>query len=280
MYNIRKGIQLAYPFEEKRLLKWQPPYIVQPKYDGERCRAVPIGEGRHLLLSSSENPFFSVPHIAEALEHLQTDLELDGELYCHGMPFEQIHSIVSRTKNLHSDHKMIKFHIFDYVSDEAQGTRLIKLRQLITDSKYDCIRAAPFYICDDFNSVIRAYDEILTSGYEGIIVRHFTAPYVRKRSVLMMKFKPKKEDIYEIIGVVEETSIEGMPKNSLGAFICCGEDKTPFKVGTGFTREQRRDYWERSEVLIGSKIKVLYQTLTTGKKVPRFPVYKEIIEND
>ena len=52
------------------------------------------------------------------------------------------------------------------------------------------------------------------------------------------------------------------------------------RQGTGFTREHRRDYWERREVLIGSEIKVLYQTLTTGKKVPRFPVYKEIIEND
>ena len=279
MYNIRKGIQLAYPFEEKRLLKWQPPYIVQPKFDGERCRAVPIGEGRHLLLSSSENPFFSVPHIAEALKHLNTDLELDGELYCHGLPFEDIHSIVSRTTNLHPNHEAVKFHIFDYVSEEPQFQRLCNLTDIVPVESN--LRLAPFYICETFDEVIKVYEKILELGYEGIIVRHFLAPYVRKRSTLMMKFKPKKEDIYEIIGVTEEvSSITGKEKGSLGAFICCGEDRTPFKVGTGFTREQRRDYWERSEVLIGKRIKVLYQTLTTGKKVPRFPVYKEIIEND
>jgi len=279
MYNIRKGIQLAYPFEEKRLLKWQPPYIVQPKYDGERCRAVPIGEGKHLLLSSQENPFFSVPHIAKALEHLGTDLELDGELYCHGLPFEDIHSIVGRTVNLHPHHQMIKYHIFDYVSDESQSVRIGNLNGMRINGQ-ECLEIAPYYICQTFDEVIKSYEEILSRGYEGIIVRHFLAPYVRKRSTLMMKFKPKKEDIYEITGVVEETTIEGKPKDSLGAFICCGEDRTPFKVGTGFTREQRRDYWERSEVLIGKRIKVLYQTLTTGKKVPRFPVLKEVIEDE
>ena len=36
----RTGIMLCYPFEEKRLNKWNPPYIIQPKLDGERCRAV------------------------------------------------------------------------------------------------------------------------------------------------------------------------------------------------------------------------------------------------
>ena len=279
MYNIRKGIQLAYPFEEKRLLKWQPPYIVQPKYDGERCRAVPIGDRRHLLLSSTESPFFSIPHIQKALEHLQTGLELDGELYCHGMPFEQIHSIVSRTVNLHPDHEKIKFHIFDYVSEEAQLHRIGFLNALRMESQ-ECLEVTPYYVCDTFDDVIETYEKILSQGYEGIIVRHFAAPYMRKRSVLMMKFKPKKEDIYEITGVVEETTIEGKAKNSLGAFICCGEDRTPFKVGTGFTREHRRDYWERREVLIGKRIKVSYQTLTTGKKVPRFPVLKEVIEDE
>ena len=62
----RAGIQLAYPFEEKRLAKWQPPYIVQPKFDGDRCSNTPLPSAP-LLLSSEENPFFSVPHINEQL---------------------------------------------------------------------------------------------------------------------------------------------------------------------------------------------------------------------
>ena len=40
-----KGIMKASPFEEKRLTKWNPPYIIQPKYDGFRCRAIPLMTG-------------------------------------------------------------------------------------------------------------------------------------------------------------------------------------------------------------------------------------------
>jgi len=96
----------------------------------------------------------------------------------------------------------------------------------------------------------------------------------------MMKFKPKQEDIYEIVGVVEEVSIQGRPKEALGALVCRGEDGTTFKVGTGFTRLQRRALFERKEVLAGKMVRVAYQTLTSGKKVPRFPVFMEVIEDD
>jgi hypothetical protein len=91
-----KGIMKCYPFEEKRLAKWSPPYIVQPKYDGVRCRAIPTQSG-YILLSSEENVIFSVPHLNQIFNALHLNCELDGELYCHGMSFEEIVSITSRT---------------------------------------------------------------------------------------------------------------------------------------------------------------------------------------
>ena len=111
-----KGIMKCVPFEEKRLAKWEPPYICQPKYDGVRCRAVPVPSG-YMLLSSEENVIFSVPHINKVLDKLKgTRLELDGELYLHGMSFEEIVSITSRTVNLHPNYKRMNFHIFDVIN--------------------------------------------------------------------------------------------------------------------------------------------------------------------
>ena len=112
-----KGIMKAQPFEEKRLERWQPPYIVQPKYDGIRCRAVPLpaaGGGGHLLLSSEENPIF-LSHIQDALRRNEqfNNLELDGEIYRHTWPFEQIFGVASRTVNPHPDAHLLQFHIFD-----------------------------------------------------------------------------------------------------------------------------------------------------------------------
>ena len=100
----RQGIQLCYPFEEKRLEKWEPPYLVQPKLDGERCRAECWVETRDdskldwFLKSSEQNIFNSVPHINKAIkdQRILRNMELDGELYLHGMNFSDIHSIQLR----------------------------------------------------------------------------------------------------------------------------------------------------------------------------------------
>lgn len=278
----RKGIQLAYPFEEKRLAKWQPPYIVQPKYDGDRCSNTPLPDSP-LLLSSEENPFFSVPHINQQLiDSGFYRWPLDGELYNHNLHIEGghelIHSICSRTVNLHPRHKEMEFHVFDIKwinKSQMQRMAILKRsRNLLTPS----VKVAPYWICETLDDIMRVYDGLIEKKYEGIIVRHFLAPYVEKRSIYMMKFKPKKEDIYEIIGAVEEVSISGVPKGVLGALVCRGDDGTPFRVGSGLTREDRENLWERSETLKGKKVKVQYQHITSGKGVPRFPVFLEVIE--
>ena len=276
-----KGIQKCVPFEEKRLAKWPKPYICQPKFDGIRCRAVPLMTGpkgnEYLLLSSEENVIYSVPHINDALQTLGLRAELDGELYCHGMKFEEILSITSRTINLHHNFKAIKFHTFDIINDQPQMRR-----QLLVDALrgfHPYIQISPFWLCESLEDIMRMFDEVINMGYEGIIVRHNLAPYERKRSTLVMKFKPKKEDIYEIVGFNEEMDKGGTPKSALGSIECSSQSGDIFSVGTGLTREDRENLWLTRKLLPGKKVKVKYQHLTSGRKVPRFPVFVEVIDN-
>lgn len=273
-----KGIMKAYPFEEKRLAKWEPPYIVQPKYDGIRCRAIPLQMGGYLLLSSEENPIHSVPHINETLANLGLQAEFDGELYRHGMSFEEIVSITSRTVHISSDYRRISFHIFDIINDQPQ----IK-RQILVDTLrglHPFLQIAPFWVCETFDDVMRTYDKLIEMKYEGMIVRNVAAPYERKRSLWVMKFKPKKEDIYEIVGFKEEISIEGEQKGRLGALVLDSGDGNSFSVGTGFNDSDRQTLWMNKESLVGRSVRIQYQHLTSGRKVPRFPVFVEVIEND
>jgi len=240
-----KGIMKCYPFEEKRLAKWQPPYIVQPKYDGFRCRAIPVQtqvKGNYILVSSEENIFYSVPHLLGALGRLGLKAELDGELYCHGMDFDEISSIVSRTVNVHPNHQAIQLHVFDIVNDQPQMRRMVLIDALRGLSPY--IQIAPFWLCEDLEDVMRAYDKILNLGYEGIIVRHFQAPYQRKRSTMVMKFKPKKEDIYEITGWREEYTIDGEPKGRLGSIEFKSQEGDIGSAGSGLTDKDRNELWD------------------------------------
>lgn len=276
-----KGIMKCYPFEEKRLLGWKPPFIVQPKYDGIRCHAIPIETGakgnEYILVSSEENILYSVPHLNEMFSRLGLRCELDGELYCHGMSFEQITSITSRTVNIHSEHLSIQFHCFDIINNQPQMRRLILIYNLKGLSPW--LQIAPFWLCESLSDIMWTYDKLISLGYEGIIVRNFNTPYEPKRSTMVMKFKPKKEDEYEITGFVEEESINHVPKNTLGALVCASGDGNTFRVGTGFSDDQRYLLWRNREALIGKIAKVQYQHLT-DKKVPRFPVFVEVIDND
>jgi DNA ligase-1 len=277
-----KNIMKCVPFSEDRLLKWKPPYIVQPKYDGFRCRAMPIETGltrnEYLLLSSEENIFYSVPHLNEIFSNLNLRSELDGELYCHGIDFNSLSSIVSRTINLHPDYKRVQFHCFDIINDQPQMKRLLQIENLREVSPW--IVVSPFWVCETLDDIMMAYDKLIELKYEGIIVRHYMAPYERKRSTMLMKFKPKKDDTYKIVNVVEEVSKEGIPKNRLGALVCKSGDGNLFHVGTGFNDEERERLWNNRETLPGMNAKVQYQHLTTGKQVPRFPVFVEVIDND
>ena len=283
MTKKRSNIMLCYPLEERRLIEpkfgWTGnfPIICQPKLDGVRCRAICNGTQAPVLLSSTETIIKSVPHINDAIRQQGLDEELDGELYIHGEDFETINSIVSRTINIHEDYDKIEFHIFDIVSEAPQLQRLAYL------TNYCNFKTLPIEVVQNrlaysFQDIMRIYEEFLDLGYEGIIVRHKLAPYIRRRSTYVLKFKAKKEDIYKIVGYKEEISIEGKPKNRLGAIICIGNDIDEFSVGSGLNDETRVSLWKDKEALVGKYLKVAYQSITAKKGVPRFPIFMEVID--
>jgi len=273
-WTKRSGIMLCYPFEEKRLARWSPPYLVQPKLDGERCRAVRVS-GTYLLLSSEENVIVSVPHINEALDKLLSSHELDGELYVHGWSWEEIHSVVGRTKNLHPDFTEVSYFIFDVVVGGPQYSRSQVLPELNLKPPLFHVSTTP---CWSLKDIMSDYDNLIEQGYEGIVVRHIDNEYVRRRSPMMMKFKPKKDDFYEIIDYKEEIDKNGNPKGRLGALVCRGADETLFSVGSGLTDKDRETLWNIKEALANKLCHVQYQHLTAGKGVPRFPVFVSVVD--
>jgi len=271
----RSGIMLCYPFEEKRLAKWEPPYIVQPKLDGVRCRAVWDRELGYTLLSSTESVIESVPHINQALNDTGLRAELDGELYTHGSSFEDIVSVSSRTVNLHQEFDKLQYHVFDVVAEVNQLTRASWLSSNLKAKPP--IVMVPTYVANNLEQILNYYVQFLNKGYEGIIVRHTDAIYKRARSTFVMKFKPKKDDWYKVVGYKEEVDKHGEPKNRLGALICCGDDGTEFSVGSGLTDADREKLWASRDWLAGSFCRVQYQHITPGKGVPRFPIYMEVM---
>ena len=284
----RTGIQLAVPFSESRLLnngrygtKWTPPYILQPKLNGERCRMIVTG-GRCLLLSSTEEIISSVPHINEQGK-VFPDGEYDGELYVHGMTFSEIHSIVSRTSTMHPQYMKMELHLFDLMNNSPQYERLLKLRELRLRLG-NCIKLVRLEIAQTPSQIMNLYDSFIKEGYEGFIIRQIDSPYVRKRSSLMMKFKPKETDTYIILDLFEAISESGQPLGMVGKFFCMDDMKTPFKVGAGkLSHMERKLLWEKyldsPYSIVGHLLEVEYQTMSDKNHVPLFSRAVRIISS-
>jgi len=281
MSNQRSGIQLAYPFEERRLLnqgrfslRWSPPYILQPKLNGERCRLIHEGD-RCLLLSSTEEIISSVPHINEA-GLLLPQGEFDGELYVHGWTWAEIHSVVSTTSTMHPNYGAMQLHLFDIITEGSQISRLIQLNQRFRlNGLSPCLQLVAPHMANTLEEVYQIYEKFIGLGYEGFIIRHVDAIYLRRRSPAMMKFKPKAFDQYLITGVYEAISQSGTPKGLAGGFNCIDDMGTTFSVGAGkLSHDERREVWYRwqecPETLAGSYLEVEYQTMSDKKRVPLF----------
>lgn len=279
----RKGIQLAMPFEERRLLnqgrfptRWIPPYLVQPKLNGERCRVI-REEGICLLLSSTEELILSVPHIQQwALAHLPIG-EWDGELYVHGWTWAEIHGVVGRTTNLHENYGEMELHLFDWPSlNLPQLMRLVELNKLFRSlERGGPLRMVKSEVANNLEEVYQLYDRFIGMGYEGFIIREISSPYERKRSGAMLKFKPKATDHYEILSVYEAISEDGTPKGMVGGFNCIDDMATVFSVGAGkLSHDKRIQIWngwlENPHYIHGSYLEVEYQTLSDKNKVPLF----------
>ena len=268
----RTGIMLAYPFEERRLAKWSLPYLVQPKYDGERVLAVRAADWVELY-SSTGLPVTNLPHIKEAIEDLPVGI-YDGEAYIHGGR-QKLGGIMRSGGPTEAGQEAV-YVIFDMKAPYKQDARLLSLSMLQDAVNQDVIKIAPSWACGSFEDVETILAEQMALGYEGVILREPRAAYVEKRATTMLKIKPRSSDVYRIVGWEEEHSILNEPKGRLGAFTVADADGQTFNVGSGFTAAQRQLYWEEREHLIGRSVYVKYQILTE-RGVPWFPVFMEVI---
>ena len=272
----RQGVMLCYPFEESRLAKWNPPYIIQPKLDGDRCwnqvDLISAFKPRCDLITSEGNIFQSVPHINQELEKsILNPIPIDGELYSHELYLEGGHelifSIVSRTVNLHPRYKEMEFHVFDIKLSLPQVKRL-EILSNYSDEFPPHVKLVPTKLAYSLDDVKRIYDEFIEMKYEGIVARHIEAPYTEKRSTFMMKFKPKKSDTYRIVGWNEEISIDGIPKGRIGSIILTSDLGDTFSVGAGLDAYQKEYLWDIRDDLAGKDATIFYQHLT-NRQIPK-----------
>ena len=248
----------------------QYPCYVQPKLNGIRALY------QHGRFQSRDEKFWLtnvLQHLYDELASIAVgDLILDGELYVHGWKLQRINSAVA-VNRLHptEDTRHVNFYIFDVVDpSKSFSDRWFEVYHGLMSADLPHIRAVATTICHNENMVDWHFKLYGGEGYEGIMLRP-DGPYefgehmarhgqnlTQFRSRYLWKHKHWEDGEFRCINV---TDGEGKADIGIGALVCwtngCGQT---FKVGTGFSDEERIEF--KNNPPIGRDIKVRYLCLT------------------
>jgi len=199
-------------------------------------------------------------------------VHLDGELWSQRGQFEKISSCVRRKvpnqKKSISCWKDIRFMTFDLPQHPGTFTqRITAMKRLKNEGNNDYLSVIKQTRIASVNLLNQQLTTIVTHNGEGLMLHHQKAYYKKGRSNALMKLKQHNDAEAVVIAYIAG---KGKYKNKLGSL----EVKTPsgliFKIGTGFTDNQREN-----PPPIGSTVTYKYIGKTT-RGVPRFASFLRI----
>jgi len=272
---------VAKPFDD-------PGWVYEEKYDGIRVLA--YKEGKHVSLLS-RNDIDRTGHFLEVVAAIAklrpATLLLDGEV----VVFDRKN--VSRFQLLQQSKGEAFYAVFDCLY--AGGTDLRKeplsarRRALENVVPTDGVLLLSRRLSANG---LEAYKLAKRRGYEGLVAKDLSSPYVERRSRYWLKVKVHQEDEFVIVGF---TAPEGSRQHFGALLLGVYEDGTlryVGKVGTGFDRKTLAALYKKFQPLIAHKIalvdpprerdatflkpklvaQISYQELTAEKKL-RQPVF-------
>lgn len=265
--------------------------ILDGKLDGIRCLTVINMESRTVQQFTRNGQLLeNFGHITSALEANIDDFErsqvFDGEMT--STSFQTLMTQVKRKSDVQAEDAVLN--LFDVIplSEFLKGKSVLgqKRRKNLLKTMIPLLTKASSKInVVDFVEVdldtavgqavfIQYNKDALAAKLEGIMIKDPDAIYECKRSAAWLKQKPFIEVSLEIIGVEEGT---GKNVGRLGAFVCSGEDDgilITVNVGSGFTDEQRIEFWDSRNTLPGQIVEVRADAVTQnqdGSYSLRFP---------
>ncbi len=250
---------LAKSYEDyKSKIDWDSCYI-QPKLDGMRCLAKILKNGTVQLISRDGKSIENMDHIIKELGTIKKDVILDGELYAHGLSFQENMKLIKKYRP--GETEQIKYNVYDLVSNEPFSER--KVRNYIS-SLENCVEVSTYKIKkDDLNDY---HTKFLSESYEGSIIRWGNAPYkIDGRSENLLKYKDFQDIACKIIDIIpaEQRPEWGVPVLNING-------KT-FKAGLKYPHRDREEFLKSKKNYIGKIAEIRFFEYTDDG-LPRFPV--------
>ena len=267
---------------------------IEIKLDGVRVITIIRGDTVEMF-SRNGKQFHNFGHIIEEIEAVLKehpapyDLVLDGEVM--SADFQDLMKQIHRKDG--KQHNDAVLHLFDMIplADFLTGVydKPQVWRSMVTKHWAEQHSAVLEHVTAlDWETVdldtqegqtrfVELNKAAVDGGYEGVMIKDVDAPYECKRTHSWLKAKPFIEVTLEVVEVEEGT---GRNEGRLGAFVCRGVDDGKdigVNVGSGFTDDNRSEFWTHRNAIIGNLVEVRADAVTQnqdGTYSLRFPRFK------
>jgi len=279
--------------------------IIEVKLDGVRAISILYPSGKVDIFSRNGKELNNFDHLKQILEKsikqypIEEAIVIDGEIVSDN--FQKLMKQIHR-KNItqNNDANLYLFDILTFknfkngIEKKTYTTRSKSLidwyKNSITDKeKIKIIEKKTVNL--DTEEGERLFSELnkesIIKGYEGIMIKDPDSHYECKRSTTWLKSKPFIE-----ISLTVRDYEEGTGRNTgkLGALIAEGEDDGKYfklNVGSGFTDQQREDFWDSKESLVGQIVEIRADSISQSQdgshwslRFPRFKTFRGFDVNE
>ena len=230
-------------------------WVMSEKLDGVRA----YWDGVHLISRGGKTI-----HAPTWFTKNYPSFAIDGELWSKRGDFDFISGAVREKYPDDTKWRQITHNIFEVPN--SKGTlfeRLAKVKSY-TDS---IIKLIPQYPVQNKENMLQFLKKIESKNGEGVVVRDPNAKYIAKRTSKALKVKSFLDTECRVIS---HNAGKGKYKGLLGSITCKMDNNVSFKIGSGFTKEEREN-----PPKIGALISFKYKEFTKNAK-PRFPIFLRV----
>ncbi len=238
-------------------------YLVSEKFDGVRA----IWDGRGLRFRSGR-AIAAPPWFTEGWP----DTALDGELWGGRGRFDVTSASARRLVPDDAQWRALRLMVFD-LPGAAGGfaQRAARIETLVRASASSALVTVDQQVMADRAALQQRLDSVVRGGGEGLVLHRADAAWVAGRSTAVLKLKPLHDAEAQVLDIEPG---RGRLAGLMGALRLRNAAGIEFRIGTGFTDEQRRN-----PPAVGSWIAYTHRGHTPSG-VPRFASYWRAAEVD
>jgi DNA ligase-1 len=276
--------------------------LIEVKLDGVRVITIVYPSGRVDQFSRNGKELVNFPHVKEQLakvaQGFTEPMVLDGEIMSGTFQdlMKQIHRKSSAKANdavlnLFDALPLSQFEQGESATTQEQRSEWLKAWFDANETALPNVTVVAQETVDlDTDAGQERYKEInalaIKGGYEGIMLKDPSAGYKCKRSVAWLKLKPFIEVSLTVVAVEEGT---GKNVGRLGALVCEGDDdgrRILVNVGSGFSDDQRIDYWNNRKKVVRKVSEVRADAITQNQdgtyslRFPRFLRFRGFVDGE